>query len=1219
MYARPQVCIYRSDLSRLLYVYACQDKSNAHFLRRMAKKDKRLTEAADFVRLRKKYFHHRAKWRSIGCFLEISQSDLEVIDIDGHGKCDDCFRAVILQWLRNHKKPQESQLRQAVEDAKNIPAQGHGELQQKVEMTITMIHAQDHGELQQKEEKSKKTTIENLAAPIIFTAIAILLAIVVLTPPTPLPTGTVSGPSNYTSYSLFNATVENLKVLYREHRVMEFNAVDDVPFLNVSLRHSDSSVIEFWQLFQDTDIYYKNLQDSNLNNRQAVRVMITGHPGAGKTTLMRHLAKEWAEGRALQSCQIFFLVHLDRLSKSMEFSPRSLKDVMMKSQYIDLKNIMQISEYIVEKDGAGTCFLLDSYDQWKFKQEKDFLHELFFEEKLHLSLCILTTRSPPFETSKQGSSHNFEIVGFNHKHLDMYLHNVTSDTYITGFVEKSWEDHNTKELCEIPLHMMMLIYIAKHRGNVMVHTKTQLYIAFMNVIIEQFSLDPSDWDKHDLKQCILHRESNIHDDMCAAFHNLTYVAYEATFNNSVPKISKTIRNSIDRLSIVKVESKYEKVNYIFSHDTFTEFYAAVFLLSLPVEHLLYLFVKNKNKYFENRAVWVFLFGLLGEDYSANLTVSAAMRHFLTMEPMFQMKFSEVTKLIPEIGWTGERLNNLLESVGLMENYTTCSSTEDQRYLEFLLNHATVHTLTITGSVSTIIKIHGNIHVILFGSNLKMIFNKGNSLREGLDYQTIEAAFNCVTQIDLYIKCEKSIKSWPSPTLTHLDLHDFGEYSEFEGIIHCVATSIGANLQSLILDSAVLGVNSNIIIPPLSKLLHLQTLQLRDLQSAVTVSNLNQLPSTLKLDLEISYSSLQLLEKLKNLSRLECLTIRINDSSQDHSLDPIDMATYSKLTGLKRLSVEVYGNTTTCNFSRVYGHKTNFCSKIVDQILTSQKSKPIETLEIDGCHIGTHAMKLLKLTKLPQTLLHVNLINGNLTDEDMPLLAESLKDMHRLTSLSLRSNGITGTGLRSLVDALKPHKNFVELDISDNPISVNNGLETLAKLTNLRDLKLRNSSITTEALGTLVNAKDFNFKLNSLDLSYNPFLHNTDGFRLLSRFKSIRQLNTRGWLFHKESLIDVLKNLTQLRSLKLCDYSLAYNFGEDMDYDEESDMDNDEDVEESDMDNDEDVEESDMDDDEDVDFTADYSNWSIDLAKAISDLPELQTLEAPCLYSRMWNL
>ena len=140
----------------------------------------RLLREEDLSRLLEEYVDYQAKWQDIGCFLKISPGVLEVIERDNRGKSGDCFREVLLEWLKNQKNPRESQLQQAV-------------------------------------EKIKITTVEKTAAPIIIAVIAILLAIVVLALPSPLPTGTVSGPSNNTPYGFFNATIQTLKELYREH------------------------------------------------------------------------------------------------------------------------------------------------------------------------------------------------------------------------------------------------------------------------------------------------------------------------------------------------------------------------------------------------------------------------------------------------------------------------------------------------------------------------------------------------------------------------------------------------------------------------------------------------------------------------------------------------------------------------------------------------------------------------------------------------------------------------------------------------------------------------------------------------------------------------------------------------------------------------------------------------------------------------------------------
>ena len=1117
--------------------------------------DEDLTEEVlDLPRLLEKYYDYRAKWRIIGCFLNISQGDLDAIETDYPKNCGDCFMVVIRLWLRK-KNRQESELQQAVEKA-------------------ILIHAQDHGELQQKKEKSKKTIIENMATSIIIcVVIAILLATVVLIPPTPLHARTVSGPSNNTSYSLYNATIQTLKEFYKKQPVMECTVVDDVtvPFLNVSLRRNHSSVIEFWQLFHDIDTEYKNLQESSSRKGKNanMRILITGHPGGGKTTLLRYLANQWGEGNVLESCQIVFLIQLDQLSQSMEKSPQSLKKLLL-NYYEDYSNIEQLSEEIVYKQGAGICFLLDSYDGWKFNHDKDFVHKLFFEGILHYSLCILTTRSLPFKESEQSSSHNYMLMGFNQTRLDEYLYNLTTDRHTISFIQKSWKDHNTKELCAIPLNMMMLIYIAKYREKPLIHRRTQLYIAFMNVTTNHYSerhRHPN-WNSYELKQCILHREFNVHKhELCAAFHNLTYVAFEAVFYNKVPEISTTTRCNIEKLSLVrlvKVKSTYDRVKYIFSHDTFAEFYAAIYLLNLPPEHLLYLFVKGQNDFItlKTQSAWGFFFGLLGEHYSAGMSISAVLRQFSlfgTTEPTCTYPPVEVIQLIPEIGWTGEILNYLLKSAGLIQNYTICIENKSidikslASSIKFILNHATVHTLKI-----------------LQGSKIMMIFNKGK--RRTLEFQTIERAIVCPFDTN-----NETIKPLSSPSLTHFHQVDDGR-SMFQILarihdlhVQCLMKLHAGvnNLHSLHFNLRDMSSLSQQITFALivNHTPHLQTLRLitdNDLPSVI--SNLNLLRSTVKLELVIHLntsenrpkSSLLPLEKLKNLSRLESLTIIIDVSTKmdkGSSLEPHNTVILGKLTGLKHLSVQA-------------SYVDDFCSTIVDQ-LGSLKSKVIETLEIGGCHIqfGGYVMKRLNQSKLlPPTLQHISLTRGELTDEDMPLLVKSLKEIHNLSSLSLHSNRITGIGLRFLVDGLKSLKNFTTLDLSRNPITVNNGLDMLVNLTNLRDLKLRECDITAEAFEVLSN-----LNLNSFDLSLNPVLNSVDGLKLLGRFNSIRYLDIRGTRsFHGEILMNVLKNLTNLQILKLCDK---------FDYDNTM-----------------------------------YSEWSTDLARKVIDLPELQSIRARCLYA-----
>ena len=92
-------------------------------------------------------------------------------------------------------------------------------------------------------------------------------------------------------------TAAFLREVYSNQHVIEFDLlgnVGDAPFLDIMMKDLDSdSQIKHWRSFFDQVTLPKKL-------------LITGRPGSGKTTLLRQLAKEWAEGKALQGCEILF-------------------------------------------------------------------------------------------------------------------------------------------------------------------------------------------------------------------------------------------------------------------------------------------------------------------------------------------------------------------------------------------------------------------------------------------------------------------------------------------------------------------------------------------------------------------------------------------------------------------------------------------------------------------------------------------------------------------------------------------------------------------------------------------------------------------------------------------------------------------------------------------------------------------------------------------------
>ena len=122
--------------------------------------------------------------------------------------------------------------------------------------------------------------------------------------------------------------------------------------------------------------------------------------------------------------------------------------------------------------------MFDSYDEWVWK--KDFIHKVVFEFNLHLSLCILTSR--PFQSyTKQYGIQYITMVGFKSTNLGVYLQSLSTDPNVINSVLDLWNSNRfIREMCKLPLNLVMLISIALNNENLVLNTRTEIYSALIS-------------------------------------------------------------------------------------------------------------------------------------------------------------------------------------------------------------------------------------------------------------------------------------------------------------------------------------------------------------------------------------------------------------------------------------------------------------------------------------------------------------------------------------------------------------------------------------------------------------------------------------------------------------------------------------------------------------------------------------------------------------------
>ena len=296
--------------------------------------------------------------------------------------------------------------------------------------------------------------------------------------------------SLYTHPSIMKA-ISILKTDYNRQLLFDFNVID-LHYLNISLRYSSGhdNII-------DKDIW-EVLHEINYSET----ILITGQPGAGKTSLMRYLAKLWANGVIFKACQILFLIPLKDGENILSL------DSLLRKYPDRLQDTISIAEEIEFNRGAGTCFLLDSYE-WNH----DYVYQLLQGNKLYNSLRIVTARRKEVFLQISERQH-FEIVGFKNNNLPHYLDKISNNQTLNRMVLTLWKNQpNVKELSTLPLLFSMILSVVKDESNESpLETRTQVYTLFVLKAIFQ-SNSKTDRPYHFLKDCIFQDVSS--NEMCS--------------------------------------------------------------------------------------------------------------------------------------------------------------------------------------------------------------------------------------------------------------------------------------------------------------------------------------------------------------------------------------------------------------------------------------------------------------------------------------------------------------------------------------------------------------------------------------------------------------------------------------------------------------------------------------------------------------------------------
>jgi hypothetical protein len=643
---------------------------------------------------------------------------------------------------------------------------------------------------------------------------------------------------------------------------------------------------------------------------------------------------------------------------------------------------------------------------------------------------------------------------------------------------KLWEEQPTvREMCLLPLHLAMIIDLIKYntksnkgitkvRGNELkIQTRTDIYLSSMNQKLEHF-------EYYSVKQCIL-KKQNVHDPLCKNLNKLLEVAFEMVFTGQNtfdydPNVQHSLAN-IGLVTITKLNTKVDgstQVLYIFSHPTYREFLAAIYMTTLTLdEQLAYITMYGKDVAFSN--TWLFYFGLLykyGKEADHRIPIllkrySAHYSHRLpaagTCDFEFESRFLAVVREIYRADrnpWHRGFIT-LLKEAGIVVNLTLClqhsSSYEikDEKFFKrlFLQVQKFQFSLDLNESMEVItFTLEDHSHSYYLQKEYHQLVTCAQYKEECKGIQgitSIQGNPRSIIDIIGATGVQGEIPSMISPR-EHL-------YAGFR------------NLATLILESE--SDDDEIVLDALQYVQHSSLL--RRLENVHMSLSCRHFPA-------LYY---EMFSQVKNLY----LELRNCDKN---TLCILPADALKNLRGVSLISPHDEMNLTGLgNLQFLYLIEVNIHTANIDQwVKYFNGNMHLKTLEISVTYISESIVEIL-FNNLPQHLETLILEENVFSDRVLGSLSKALTRLSNLRSLSLSNNLIKGSSLQRLAEALSSLRHFHSLDLS-YPSSMricDEGIEALTQVTSLDTLNIKGCRIPVRMKTSLIKVIKNLPKLKSL--------------------------------------------------------------------------------------------------------------------------------------------
>jgi len=248
----------------------------------------------------------------------------------------------------------------------------------------------------------------------------------------------------------------NLALIYQKEIVTKKNVAAKTKWRRRGKIEKIASKTRSTQLSSFTEIFKPFDDGGDIPNS----VLLEGHPGIGKTTLVKEMCLEWAQDIIMEFTQLILLLTLRDPQVQEITNELELVRYFEKSE----EKAVKIAEVLKDTEGEGVTFFIDGFDELSTEQREDSFFWELIEGNIFPNARIVVTSRP----SASACLYNYvdrviEILGFEKSSREQYMANALkrSPDKLKALQKHLQDNPNMDSQCYIPLNMAIMVYLCQ--------------------------------------------------------------------------------------------------------------------------------------------------------------------------------------------------------------------------------------------------------------------------------------------------------------------------------------------------------------------------------------------------------------------------------------------------------------------------------------------------------------------------------------------------------------------------------------------------------------------------------------------------------------------------------------------------------------------------------------------------------------------------------------